>query len=721
MEHVPEQNGAPSPRPPKGAIVLRLRARAFFAQWLRSYSPLHLSGCPATERPAPRTMAAAPAQEENLDLGKVQRWLCCVCVVNFDVDFGQVIEHQVPAKALTEEEATALCYMSFPDSHATSLGDTEFIFRIQRSASVAEHHASTLRPSDDEVEDPLLGGGLEERPPFEDATHSRRYLYGFTLFRQRKDPSHPRGTFQKSMVVVTPLPYVKLYRAMAQLLAPVYFAQGPSGVARALAEISRWPDVAGGQIVELPLLKKVIRCRLCMMSAELGHTALYNPSPGSSARVSPSPLRPVQGRAVPPSDAQAGTGALAAVDAPAWSRTALGRSAEPPQATRCASAGTHVSARSLTPPACTRSASSVQLPPQPSLTDVLQSTTAGYAPFQDISLLQAFAPGPNPGAAANSSALAVTASGVGQGPGAGPAGSGVAGESSGAASSPAPVYEAMWAYWELVLTGTSILVHSTSPTRCSDAVLALVSLIAPIPFCGDFRPYFTIHDADFERYTSSPSEPPPAADGSGRGIILGVTNPYFLKMRQPWHSLVALDQLSTEPSVATAIGDMLQSSGGTSTLTDVSVRSSGSAARRRSPVVNGDAVILKQLHDLLGASEAGSQRQVPSIQQSPAAARLQRAGRSDSDESLQANAQKIANEMLRQHFRDLTCKFLRPLEVYGTRGFIPPTVDDWARDVTSGDSGQPSAWMQTFDRDRFLRELVCRAARENPSLPSSWP
>jgi hypothetical protein len=76
--------------------------------------------------------------------------------------------------------------------------------------------------------------------------------------------------------------------------------------------------------------------------------------------------------------------------------------------------------------------------------------------------------------------------------------------------------------------------------------------------------------------------------------------------------------------------------------------------------------------------------------------------------SVSASAHKIGNELLRQHFRELTCAFLKPLELYGTRGFIPQQVE-WSRLPPSAQGGVaavPIAWMQTFDRERFLRELA---------------
>lgn len=51
--------------------------------------------------------------------------------------------------------------------------------------------------------------------------------------------------------------------------------------------------------------------------------------------------------------------------------------------------------------------------------------------------------------------------------------------------------ESMWILWELMVIGEPILVVGDTPKGASDAVFALIELIKPIPFGGDFRPYFT--------------------------------------------------------------------------------------------------------------------------------------------------------------------------------------------------------------------------------------
>lgn len=54
----------------------------------------------------------------------------------------------------------------------------------------------------------------------------------------------------------------------------------------------------------------------------------------------------------------------------------------------------------------------------------------------------------------------------------------------------------LWTLWELVVTGSSIVVWSPSPDLCSRVVAALVSLCAPLVYGGDFRPYINPYDSD---------------------------------------------------------------------------------------------------------------------------------------------------------------------------------------------------------------------------------
>lgn len=93
------------------------------------------------------------------------------------------------------------------------------------------------------------------------------------------------------------------------------------------------------------------------------------------------------------------------------------------------------------------------------------------------------------------------------------------------------------AIWELVLTAEPIAVMAPSPAISSNAVIAIVSLIAPVPFCCDFRPFFTIHDTEFKEYTTKTMANPP-------NVVLGVTNPFFIKALDHWPHLLKVGTMS---------------------------------------------------------------------------------------------------------------------------------------------------------------------------------
>lgn len=58
------------------------------------------------------------------------------------------------------------------------------------------------------------------------------------------------------------------------------------------------------------------------------------------------------------------------------------------------------------------------------------------------------------------------------------------------------------------------------------------SLISPLSYSAEARPYFTIHDSEFKEFTQRQQGAVP--------IILGVTNPFFSKTLQHWPHLIRL-------------------------------------------------------------------------------------------------------------------------------------------------------------------------------------
>ena len=114
----------------------------------------------------------------------------------------------------------------------------------------------------------------------------------------------------------------------------------------------------------------------------------------------------------------------------------------------------------------------------------------------------------------------------------------------------------LWSIWECVVLSEPILVFGPSPSMTSRAVWWLRDLLRPvsllelllyslltqlsamqIPLSGDFRPFFTIHDAD---HTAIVNPRPPQA-----GLLVGVTNPFFEKACRHWPNVLSLGRQPT--------------------------------------------------------------------------------------------------------------------------------------------------------------------------------
>ncbi|KAM3832687.1 protein DENND6B isoform 2-T2 [Vipera latastei] len=321
-----------------------------------------------------------------LPRGRLSAWLECVCAVTFDLELGQALERIYPPEgSLTEKERTSVCYLAFPDSYSGSLGDTQFSFRFRRSAG---------RRGAAEGE----RGGSREAPP--GLQPEPAHLFGYVFFRQVRDRSAQRGYFQKSLVLVTRLPYVNLFHALLRLIAPEYFEKLDPCLEAVCSEIDQWPPPVPGQMLNLPVMGVVIQVRI--------------PSRGDK------------------------------------------------------------------PGSCP--------PAKPLIQENLLPAPLVLPSVAELDLFRCFQ----------------------------------------------SVLVHVQLLWELVLLGEPLVVVAPSPTMSSEVVLALASCLAPLKYCCDFRPYFTIHDSEFKEYTTRTQGPP--------SVLLGVTNPFFIKMLQHWPHILRLGE-----------------------------------------------------------------------------------------------------------------------------------------------------------------------------------
>ncbi|XP_031177395.1 protein DENND6B isoform X2 [Sander lucioperca] len=311
-------------------------------------------------------------------------WLECVCVVTFDLELGQAIELVYPQDVkLTEKEKTSICYLSFPDSYSGCLGDTQFSFRLRQSVG---RRAWRLQ---EDVYNRDAPATLQT-----EASH----FFGYVYFRQVKDVSVRRGYFQKSLVLVSRLPYYGMFHSLLQAVAPEFFEKLQPCLEAVCSEIDQWPSPIPGQTLHLPLMGGVLQVRIPSKTDK----------PGSPVR-------------------------------------------------------------------------------QTDRQNVLPAPTV-LPSVHELDLFKCFQ----------------------------------------------PVLVHLQMFWELVLLGEPLVVMAPSPTVSSETVLALISIISPLRFCCDFRPYFTVHDSEFREFTTRTQAPP--------NVVLGVTNPFFIKTFQNWPHVVRLGE-----------------------------------------------------------------------------------------------------------------------------------------------------------------------------------
>ncbi|KAM7115419.1 protein DENND6B isoform 2-T2 [Molossus nigricans] len=173
-------------------------------------------------------------------------WLECVCVVTFDLELGQALELVYPSDfRLTDKEKNSICYLSFPDSHSGCLGDTQFSFRIRQCGG-----QRSPRTTDDRL--------YNSEAPLSLQKESAHY-FGYVYFRQVKDSSVKRGYFQKSLVLVSRLPFVRLFQVLLSLIAPEYFDKLAPCLEAVCNEIDQWPAPVPGQTLNLPVVGVILQ------------------------------------------------------------------------------------------------------------------------------------------------------------------------------------------------------------------------------------------------------------------------------------------------------------------------------------------------------------------------------------------------------------------------------------------------------------------------------
>ncbi|XP_023282919.1 protein DENND6B-like [Seriola lalandi dorsalis] len=196
---------------------------------------------------SPRHDEMAGGGDSRCPWSRFASWLECVCVVTFDLELGQAIELVYPPDVkLTEKEKTSICYLSFPDSYSGCLGDTQFSFRLRQSVG---RRASRFRDDAYNRDAPVT------------LQREVSHFFGYVYFRQVKDVSVKRGYFQKSLVLVSRMPYTHLFHSLLQIIAPEFFEKLEPCLEAVCNEIDQWPSPVPGLTLNLPVMGVVLQVR----------------------------------------------------------------------------------------------------------------------------------------------------------------------------------------------------------------------------------------------------------------------------------------------------------------------------------------------------------------------------------------------------------------------------------------------------------------------------
>ncbi|WVF73087.1 hypothetical protein IAT40_007906 [Kwoniella sp. CBS 6097] len=248
---------------------------------------------PGEPRPPPLVSEATAS--------KMNRWVKEVVVCNFDLERGPVVERRAGGRRWGPGEKENVAFSSFPDTSLFSEGSILFSFKIRqippdphtltqpeppspmpdRVVKTVEEEMLDLSVGDPPGEAEVLPGGgngstsalatstsgpikagdkAEEYRRWDE--RGREWLYGFVWFEQRRDKGITRGYMQKSLVILTHLPFPALFSSVLQKVAPVFFEYGYSALEAACHSIAAWPDPSSDSVLELPMMTDLLTVKL---------------------------------------------------------------------------------------------------------------------------------------------------------------------------------------------------------------------------------------------------------------------------------------------------------------------------------------------------------------------------------------------------------------------------------------------------------------------------
>jgi hypothetical protein len=136
-------------------------------------------------------------EREREDHGKkTSKWLKAICIAKFDQELGMVIERVMPPHALSDAGIQSLAMLALPESNcAEAEWQHTYFFKFRHTPGPA------FDPESDDD-----------------------FLFGYAHYLQRPEPRLPRGSYQKSLVLVSPFYSPRQYTEWALFMGKAYFA-----------------------------------------------------------------------------------------------------------------------------------------------------------------------------------------------------------------------------------------------------------------------------------------------------------------------------------------------------------------------------------------------------------------------------------------------------------------------------------------------------------------
>lgn len=204
---------------------------------------------------------------DTINWQRFHEWLHCICVVTFDLEIGQAMEAIYPENVrLTETEKMNICYLAFPDSNSGCMGDTQFHIRLRVAPNTENTALNESQIAFNKICLPAIRA---------DSGH----YWGYVFFRQIKDRNLKRGYFQKSIVLLTRLPFIHLFYEITSIVAPAFFDNDGTMLNHVCHEINAWPALQVRETLTLNILKRAFQIQIPAWNSKLQVQGLKDDSP----------------------------------------------------------------------------------------------------------------------------------------------------------------------------------------------------------------------------------------------------------------------------------------------------------------------------------------------------------------------------------------------------------------------------------------------------------